>query len=288
MGVRLIAISAVFALVSIFSTDAMAQGTWQRLMNPGEAIAEMRVPGLRIVDIRHRKLGFLRGHIPGSVSMPYWSWRGPRGNAGRPPSEAELSALVSAAGLRLEDRVLIVHSGLNEVSFAGAAWVYWVMKSSGFRNIAILDGGIRAWKAAGGTVTRKTNVFAPSTTRISFDDTWLARTDDVERIASGKAEGTLLDARVDEVQDTRTISGAMSYAMTRLLQPSRHEALTPLDTLEKLKIAPINWQAESVVTFCNNGMQGAATWFMASEVAGIQNVKLYAESLAGWMQRPSN
>ncbi|MEM7505692.1 MAG: rhodanese-like domain-containing protein [Pseudomonadota bacterium] len=288
MGFRLVTLGVALALSVCFANDATAKREWSRLMNPEQAVAAMRVPGLRIVDIRHRKLGFVRGHIPGSVSMPFWSWRGPRGNAGRPPSEADLSAMVSEAGLNLDDQILIVHSGLNEASFAGAAWVYWVMKSSGFAEIAILDGGIRAWKAAGGAVTKKTSAFAPTRIEVTFDTTWLASTDEVEQITSGNSAGTLLDARADEVQDTRTISGAMSYAMTRLLEPSRQKALTPLDTLEKLKNAPINWQAENVVTFCNNGMQGAATWFMASEIAGIRNVKLYAESLAGWMQRPSN
>ena len=190
--------------------------------------------------------------------------------------------MVQAAGLHLDDRILIVHSGLNEISFSAAAWVYWVMKSSGFQKIAILDGGVRAWKQAGGEVTRTAYNVAPSDTQITFSDAWIASTSEVAEISDGSHAGTLLDARAGEVEEGSSIQGAMSYAMTMLMGEDTSKALAPIDILERLKAVDANWEQESVIAFCNNGLQGAATWFMASEVVGIENVRLYSESLQGW------
>ncbi len=275
------------ALLCLFSMAEPA-AAWDRLVDVETAKSLIAKKKTRIVDIRHRKLGFARGHIAGSASIPLWSWRGQRDNPGLPPSDADLGKLVRAAGLQLKDRILIVHSGLNGTSFAAASWVYWVMKSSGFKQIAILDGGIKAWKSAGGKITKKASKFKPSTTRITFSDTWLATTKEVANISKVTSDGALLDARVNPVTTPDTITGAVGYAMTRLMRPSESKPLGPLETLERLKAADVNWEQESVITFCNNGLQGAATWFLASEIAGIQNVRLYSESLQGWRKTPQN
>ena len=55
-----------------------------------------------------------------------------------------------------------------------------------------------------------------------------------------------------------------------------------LSVLEQLKGANVNWENETVVSFCDTGELGALNWFYASEVSGIRNVKLYPESARGW------
>ena len=39
---------------------------------------------------------------------------------------------------------------------------------------------------------------------------------------------------------------------------------------------------ETLVSFCNPGHWAATNWFALSEIAGIENVKLYPESMVGW------
>ena len=39
---------------------------------------------------------------------------------------------------------------------------------------------------------------------------------------------------------------------------------------------------ERLVSFCNTGVWAATNWFVLSEVAGIEDVKLYPESIVGW------
>lgn len=46
-----------------------------------------------------------------------------------------------------------------------------------------------------------------------------------------------------------------------------------------------NSTGETLVSFCNTGHWASTNWFALSEIAGIQNVKLYPESMVGWARR---
>ena len=276
---------AVAALIAAFVAKPDQSLALDRLVKPAAIANVLQGSDVQIIDIRHRKLGFNPGHIPGSVSMPFWSWRAKGG--GLVPDD-QLTSMARRAGLDKDRPVLLVHSGLDHRSFSAASWVYWMLKSTGFNDIAILDGGVRAWKAAGYPMTTRVTKPKRSAVTLTFNDTWLATTAEVQSISDGQSKGALLDSRVQDIRDQNTIKGAMSYAMDMLMQQGRHEALDPLDTLEKLKGVEVNWEGDPVITFCNDGLQGAATWFMASEVAGIQNVRLYAASLQGWSRREVN
>ena len=37
-----------------------------------------------------------------------------------------------------------------------------------------------------------------------------------------------------------------------------------------------------IISFCNTGHWAATNWFAMSELAGLENVKLYPESMVGW------
>lgn len=281
------ALSLVAAAAMLTGAPALAAGgaPWAPLMTVDEAAEALKTPGARIIDIRHPELGFARGRIDGSASIPFRLFRGRAGGAGAPPKMSDLSALIGDAGLTQDQPILIVHSGLDERSFAAASWVYWVLKSTGFERLSILDGGVRGWRSAGLPVTTEPQSFSPTTVELTFSDRWLATTDEVEDIANGDASGDLLDSRADAVEGERSILGSVGHAFTQMMSPNRRTGLTPVEMLERLKYAEVDWQAETVITFCNDGLQGAATWFMASEVVGITDVKLYAASLAGWDAR---
>jgi thiosulfate/3-mercaptopyruvate sulfurtransferase len=43
-----------------------------------------------------------------------------------------------------------------------------------------------------------------------------------------------------------------------------------------------DWRTGEVVMFCQTGELSALSWFYASELAGMENISLYPESIAGW------
>ncbi|MEM0989079.1 MAG: rhodanese-like domain-containing protein [Pseudomonadota bacterium] len=275
------------------SVAASAVATLSPLTDTAGLEGAMAARRVQVVDIRPTdKLS--NGVLPRTISLPFGAWRGPQENPGAPPDLADLAALIGAAGLRLDRPIVIASGSAAPMSMGRAAYVYWILKSVGARDIAVLDGGVARWQDEGremGVALVRTRAYLPE---LTFDNTWRADTDDVQAIASGAAKGTLLDARPAGVFQRRsaqgqslpsTLPGAGNSPVTATLKSMRQESdpvASVYEMLASLKAAPVNWESETVVSFCNTGELGALNWFFASEVAGIQNVKLFPESVVGW------
>ena len=108
-----------------------------------------------LLDIRNKIDGgsaktFAKGHIPGSVHSDYLEdgWRTTvEGVIGQVPSTRKLEALIGGLGIDNDSTVVIIPAGVSSTDFGSAARVYWTFNYVGHDDVAILDGGYRAWTA---------------------------------------------------------------------------------------------------------------------------------------------
>ena len=267
---------------------------WSVMPNP-ETIAHLIwATNVQILDIRGAK-ETAKGVLPGSVSVPYSKWRGPKENRGKPPAPERLAQLIGEAGLHLDRPILIVHGRDTPMKTGAAAVVYWNLKSAGADQIAILRGGYKAWHEADLPVASAPVVPQPYIARIAPGWDWRADELTVYGIATGQLEGHLLDARphkmfavfdkLGQALET-TLPQAANLPASPIMAALRQEAdiedgvETVLKAFSAFDID--GRQDRQVVTFCHTGELGALNWFYASELAGLPNVKLYPESLKGW------
>ncbi len=108
------------------------------------ALPQVTAGEWQIVDARD-SAEFAAGHMPGAVSVPVADLRDP--DFGTLLSPATLAALLDRAGIRPSQGVLVYADQL-----ADAAYVGWALVSLGHTQVNLLDGGISAWVAAGGTL----------------------------------------------------------------------------------------------------------------------------------------
>ncbi|MEM9139669.1 MAG: rhodanese-like domain-containing protein, partial [Pseudomonadota bacterium] len=265
---------------------------WNRLPDADTLAAQL--PGrVQVVDIRPASK-LEGGLIPGALSMPYRQWRGPAQSPGTPPSDTVLSDRIGAAGLRLDRPIVVVSSSAQPFDFGRAAYVYWVLKSVGARQIGILQGGTSAWIEAGRAVTAQPARARPYRASVTLSDAWRAQLSEVDAIARGQSKGALLDARPSSAYLRQSkakipLASTLPYAQNRPASFAHNTLRTApthqdgvLSMLDQLKSAAVSWETETVVSFCDTGELGALNWFYASEIAGIKNVKLYPESATGW------
>lgn len=241
-----------------------------------------------VLDIRGDAYG--QGHITGAVSAPYALFRGPADNPGQLVSQDELQASLRDLGVTPQQPVVVVHQGSDDSDFGAAARVYWTLKSSGVSHLAILNGGMGAWTGAGLPLETVAVTPAPSDIVVNFSDRWLATGDDVADIVAGKARARLIDTRPDSFYRGQqshpaaarpgTLPGAenISYAVwfedaTKVVDGARANDLAADLGIDR---------KDAVVTFCNTGHWAATEWFTLSELAGVENVKLYPDSMVGW------
>ncbi|MEL6678339.1 MAG: rhodanese-like domain-containing protein [Pseudomonadota bacterium] len=273
-------------LALTFATLASAAAALEPLTEVSDGVPE----GAQILDIRSAA-DFATGHLRGARNVPYPTFRGPGENPGRVPDAAALEGALEAAGLSPDAPVLIVYAGNTVTDFGGAARVYWSLKSAGFAELSILNGGMASWRAADLPIAKAAAPVAPTDITVSYDQSWWVDADGVQDIVLGRAPGVLIDARPADffegrrkhgaAQEAGTLAGALNIVHASWFGAQGGEIAPDPAMLDRLRAVAAEAGAP-LVSFCNTGHWAATNWFVASELAGIPDVKLYPESMVGW------
>lgn len=272
---------------------AGAAGAQQNDLGPLVSPGELR-PALgqvEVIDIRAAQgEGYEDGHIRGAVNAPYSLFRGPSDNPGQVPSPEALSETLGQLGLEPSERVVITYQGEDATDFGAAARVYWTLKSSGFSDISILNGGLNAWTEAGNELSTETVEAEPAEVEITWNDQWTATAQDVQQVLNGEDEALLLDARPAAFWNGEQSHPAAARPGT-IPQSEYFEhagwfsdgpAIVDAEAARDLAAEQNFTGNAAIISFCNTGHWAATNWFALSELAGIDNVKLYPESVVGW------
>lgn len=233
-----------------------------------------------------------QSHIPGARYLDLnedLSDLSKKHREGRHPLPDPQSLLDKLATLGLEFETAIVCYDQDHGAFAARAW--WLLLALGFAQVRVLNGGLRAWNAAGMTVQQDVEVFT-SITAAKFQS-WRLPIASIDQIklaqASGFRDGALLDARTadrfagqNETIDPIAghIPGAINRPFLENLRDLRFKSAAELGAeLSSLRLTnPIVVMCGSGVTACHHAL--------AMRIAGLPMPTLFPESWSGWILRP--
>jgi thiosulfate/3-mercaptopyruvate sulfurtransferase len=288
---------AAVLLVVCFAVPAPAASAAEPLVDAAWAMAQVGDENVRFLDIRAGGAeDFKAGHIPGAVFSDYFDagWRvtGADGTPGMLPPVADLEKLVGGLGISNASHVVIVARGLSAVEMASAARVFWTFKVLGHDAVSILDGGMTAYRALSAALQQGTASAALTEFKAYFRPALIASTDDV--ISARQNGGALLDLRPQMqysglsgprfMSRKGTIPGAQNLPLTNLTHDGAFKTPAALAAL----FAEVNLASSGPVTyFCNTGHMAALGWFVAHELLGNSEARLYDGSLAAWSQDPA-
>lgn len=252
---------------------------------------------LVILDLRQMagEGGYHTGRIPNALHAPYPGvWRTDRGDiVGVLPDVDTMEAYVEQLGISNDSVIVIVPAGNGSTEFGSSARVYWTLSYLGLEHIGILDGGLKAWKAAGLPITTEEPMWFAGEFQVRLNEDLLASTADVEaRIDRGQS--VLLDARTPEqflgkvkhefAKAFGHLPGAVNLDQS-LFYDEDKQRLKSLDQLKASVPAKIGADSEvEIVSYCNTGHWAATNWFVLHELLGFTNTTLYDESMVGWTQ----
>lgn len=278
--------TVVTLIVTAFAWAGAANAqSWQKLIGPAELAA---LEDVTVLDIRDAE-AYAGGHPPGAVNAPYPAWRGPPENPGKPLTDRQLTELLQGIGVTPDSRVVVAHAGADQTDFGAAARVYWTLKSAGLETIAILNGGVRGWAADGRPLS--TEIIEPerSTAMFTLSDQWSIDREGVAKIVAGERKGTLIDARPtpffrgEKKHPAARVAGTIATAVSKPFAAWFDNGTEMVDAEEMVARASGIQANGETVSFCNTGHWAATNWFALSELAGKENVKLYPESVVGWL-----
>jgi thiosulfate/3-mercaptopyruvate sulfurtransferase len=166
--------------------------------------AELAGAPLSILDVRWRldepdgRAAYLQGHLPGAVYVSLEEELSDHTVTGRGrhplPSGRNLEAAARRWGIQ-RDALVVVYDDWNR---AGSARAWWVLTAAGLANVRILDGGLSAWRSAGGNI--ETGPVTPQlgNVTVAHDDLYVGARPTLTAQEAGAGVVTLLDARAPE------------------------------------------------------------------------------------------
>jgi thiosulfate/3-mercaptopyruvate sulfurtransferase len=157
-----------------------------------------------ILDVRWRldqpdgRATYLQGHIPGAVYVSLEDELSDHMITGRGrhplPSGRSVEAAARRWGIR-EGVPTVVYDDWNR---AGSARGWWVLTAAGLADVRILDGGLSAWRSAGGSLATGPVTPPAGNAKTRHDDLYTGALPTLTAQQVGAADVTLLDARAPE------------------------------------------------------------------------------------------
>jgi thiosulfate/3-mercaptopyruvate sulfurtransferase len=210
------------------------------------------------------------------------------GRNGRHPLPARVDWAATLARLGVTPAHAVVTYDAQGGMYAARAW--WMLRWAGHRAVSVLDGGLQAWKAAGGAVVAGASAPEAAQARYALADSLVASVD-ADMLARSLGRVTLLDARAGEryrgeVEPLDARAGHIPGARSRFFKDNldaqgRFRAPAELRAaFEAFGAAPaqVVHQCGSGVTACHN--------VLAMEAAGLSGSALYPGSWSEWSSDP--
>ncbi|MDP3192236.1 sulfurtransferase [Rhodoferax sp.] len=201
------------------------------------------------------------------------------------PAREAFAAWLGSVGLAADMQVVVYdRQGAN---YCGRMW--WMLKWLGHEAVAVLDGGLQAWVAAGGAVEAGIKQAQPAGSYpLSAPKAVLASTEMVLN-QLGRPGQTILDARAaprfrGEVEPLDPVAGHIPGALNRLFSDNigpdgRFKPAAQLRAEFDALLA--GRDPASVVHHCGSGVSALPN-LIAMEVAGLGRAALYAGSWSEW------
>lgn len=267
-------------------TKSLVDAQWLR------ANALEPLPGheVRVIDLRWYLQGktaseeYAKGHIAGAVFLDLErDLTAPEGPGRHPiPGAAKFEEAMRKAGVSADTRVVAYDDAGGSI----AARLWWLLHHYAHPDASILDGGLPAWLAAGGTLTTEVPRVAPGDFRAR--PPWTDRVVDKAYVASAIARGALvLDARSaeryrgdSEPIDARPghIPGARSAPWAGNLDAGVFKSP---DALRDRFAALGADDGREIIVYCGSGVT-ACHDLLALELGGLRNARLYEGSWSDW------
>jgi len=201
------------------------------------------------------------------------------------PSREKFAMWLCAVGFANDMQAVVYdRQGAN---YCGRLW--WMLKWAGHDAVAVLDGGLQAWQAAGGEVTdREEPSHFQSNFRLGPERTRLATTREIQQ-RLGQPAQTLIDARAaprfrGEVEPLDPVAGHIPGALNRPFSQNigPDGKFKPAAQLrEEFEALLAGRDPRSVVHHCGSGVSAVPN-LIAMEVAGLGPTALYAGSWSEW------
>jgi thiosulfate/3-mercaptopyruvate sulfurtransferase len=172
-----------------------------------------------------------------------------------------------------------------------AARLWWLFRSFGHDQVAVLDGGLARWKSQGFPLERGARPYSPGKFIAQQQAGHFVDKASVKDVVEGKSQATLVNVlrrpvfAGSEQNYARPghIPGSVNIPYKELVDPATNTLLDP-EAIEA-RFGDVGNGGGLVVTYCGGGITAAGS-ALALAVLGRENVAVYDGSLNEWSADP--
>lgn len=271
---------------------------YNTLIQAKQLAAQLEQPNWRVFDCRFDLMApqagrewFAQKHIPSAqyvdldkdLSIP----KTPQSGRHPLPAWEDFTAKLAQWGIGAETQVVLY----DQPGGCSATRMWWMLRCLGHQAVAVLDGGLPAWEAAGLPVTDALSAVEPEATWYAPKAPCVSLSlEDIADMVKEKEGVRLLDARsnprflgkeepIDPIAGH--IPGARNLPFDQLLD--KQGKFLPVDKLrEKLEAAVQPLPPAAIVHMCGSGVSACHN-ILAMEHAGLHGSLLYVGSWSEWI-----
>ncbi|MGB1307833.1 MAG: sulfurtransferase [Oceanihabitans sp.] len=193
------------------------------------------------------------------------------------PSAEHFTKAAQALGINLDSAIVVY----DEKGIYSSARAWWLFKSFGYNNVAVLDGGFPEWKSKKFPIEKKQeHKVYPGSFQASLKPNYMLFFEDILKIQKD-AKYTIIDARsserfTGEISEPRkglrsgTIPNSINLPFKTLLQ--NHKML-PKNALQK-GFTNTTSKQENLVFSCGSGIT-ACVLALGADLIGYKNIAVY-------------
>ena len=260
------------------------------LITVEQLAAQLKSPDLVLLHVAERPSFFEEGHIPGARFLRYadFAVEGADELGSELPSADEIRRVFEAAGVSDGSRVVLYAQ--NPVV---AARAFFTLDAFGHQRVAILDGGLRAWRAANQPLETGASGATPRAGRFTarLNPQRLVTAAWIQQQVPGKGV-SLVDVRPDPeftgsdggmggVHAAGHIDGARQLTWNALVGDEGR--FLPADQLKTRLEAAGVVAGRPMAAYCMVGMRASVVYFVARHLG--YDARVYDGSIVDWSRR---
>ncbi len=292
-GLLLIILGLVFTSGTGLLSQVMDEGTGMLVSTAW--LEEHLADSLLVVLHYGMKTGFEKEHIPGAryVNIGEFLVEDEQGLRNELPEKDSLERALRALGIHNHSYMVICYDDVNAIP--RAARLYFTLDYAGLaERVAMLDGGLKAWKEEGRPLTDDVEDF--TTGDVVIQPREAVRAQKSEVLNDLHTEGVVIvDARPSDryygsYTDTNTprqghIEGAVNIPYFKMNAEEGSHVLRSEDELRSLFGGYKIQDTTSVIVYCGSGIWASSVYFAARYLG--YKVQLYDGSIQEWGNDPS-
>lgn len=296
-------ISFIVLTISTIS-NASAESFFPSPLISADWLSENGTDEVVILDVRKELDSFIKvGHIENAILVNDKKVRVNKILDGKSltrmrPTAKEFEAYMQQHGVNNDSHVVITHQGKTPGQVAGAARLYWHLKTFNFEHVALLDGGNAAWTAALEDLSKEPTNTKKGNYKITSEDTRTVATMAEVKEAINDDNTLLIDSRSlrqhigADKKDYVYAYGHLPNSKImyyKLLNPLKGTAkYEPKEKINAM-LSALNIDPKlNKIIYCNSAYEASSVWFVLHELLGFKNTQIYDGSLHQWTKYPEN